>query len=197
LLVADSPELSALLSPEGWSDDGTMLAFTYMPGPNLGLLSLEGNRPWKPLLATEAAERALAISPDGRWIAYESDRTGEYEVYVERFPAMGGREQISVDGGRHPVWSAGQEELFYRRPSDGAMMAASVDPASSRVTGTPRMVFEGPGYRLAQPLCGQRRQYDVAPDGRRFLMISDAAPAAPRIVIVQNWFEELKRLVPR
>jgi dipeptidyl aminopeptidase/acylaminoacyl peptidase len=199
LLVADSPEVSGLLAPEGWSADRTMLAFTYLPGLNLGLLSLEGDRAWKPLLATDAAEDALAISPDGQWIAYESDRTSQYEVYIERFPAMGNRQPISADGGRHPLWSPDQKELFYRRPTDGAMMVASLEPASARVVGTPRAVFEGRSYPLGSQGCGAPRQYDLSPDGQRFLMIrgSDGAPAAPRIAIVQNWFEELKRLVPR
>ena len=125
---------------------------------NIGMLSMEGARPWKPLLQTEANEVSPALSPDGAWIAYTSNRTGRPEVYVERFPGLTDRQPISTDGGAEPLWSRDGRELFYRRGN--AMMVVPLGGSSTLSVGTPRVLFEGSYYATD----GSRR-YDIAPDG--------------------------------
>ena len=131
------------------------------------------------------------MSPDGRWLAYTSDEGGELNVYVRPFPDLAsGLWPVSTDGGLEPVWSLDGRELFYR--SGVAIKVVSVGTGDSFGIGAARTVFEGPYLDL-----GAGRQYDVAFDGERFLMLK-AAPAdgrSRRVVVVQNWFEELKRLV--
>ncbi len=153
---------------------------------------MEGDRASEPLLATESRETAPSISPDGNWIAYASDETGQAEVYVQRFPGLGGRVPISTDGGQQPLWSPDGSELFYRGPR--GMMAVPVDTEPTFSAGDPEVLFEQQYLDLQT-----NRTYDVAPDGR-FLMIKaptdDGSAPAEQIILVENWFEELKRLVP-
>jgi TolB protein len=120
-------------SPEGWTADGR-LVLSYQTldsdGFHIGILSSEDGA-IEPFLATPDSEDSLAVSPDGRWIAYESDRDGQYEVYVEKFPERGSRQAISAPGGgRDPIWSLDGTELFYRRYDD-AMMAATITETNS------------------------------------------------------------------
>jgi len=191
-------ETSAFFRPYGWSPDGKALVFDYgTPDArgNIGVLSMEGDRPWEPLVQTNANEVSPAVSPDGAWLAYASDQTGQVEVYMERFPDLGDRRQISTDGGAEPLWSPDGRELFYRRGDTMMVVAIGGDPTS--LVGSPEVLFEGPYWTQRT---GSRR-YDIAPDGQRFLMIkevgeSDDTAAPPSIIVVQNWFEELKRLVP-
>ena len=138
------------------------------------------------------------MSPNGRWIAYESNLSGRWEVYVQRFPELTTRWQVSTDGGESPTWSADGRELFYRRGK--AMMSVRVATnGSSFRYGTSEVLFEGP-YAPEDPArCA--RSYAVAPDGRRFLMMKEEGRRrddadASQIVVIRNWAEELKRLVP-
>jgi eukaryotic-like serine/threonine-protein kinase len=150
----------------------------------------------KPLLHTMYRERNPSLSPDGRWLAYESNESGRDEIYVRPFPAVdGGRWQVSTGGGIQPVWARNNRELFYR--SGDALMAVPIEASSGFAAGNPTTLFKG------EYLVGPGgRTYDVSPDGRRFLMIKPApfAPAQtgppPRIIVVENWDQELKRLVP-
>ena len=148
----------------------------------------------QPLVATEFVEQAPAISPDGRWIAYSSDQTGEAEIYVERFPELGERQQVSTGGGVAPLWSPNGREIYYRRGD--AMIAVPVDQGPPLSLGAPTVLFDGLVYQ--NPFGGRR--YDISPDGTRFLMIKDEATAdgaAPvNIRVVLNWTDELERLVP-
>ena len=120
---------SGALSPEGWTSDGRIVVTQQGPtttGFDIGILSASGERV-EPFLATRANEDSFAISRDGRWIAYESDNTGQYQVYVERFPEGGERRAISApEGGEDPAWSQTGTELFYRRLKDKAMMAVPI-----------------------------------------------------------------------
>ncbi len=145
-----------------------------------------------PLLATTFNEFNAEISPDGRWLAYTSDESGSNEIYVRPFPDIdAGRWQVSVDGGRQPLWARNGRELFYRNGE--AVIAVSIDTDPSFTAGNPDVVFEGPYFGA-----GGGRSYDVSPDGERFLMIKDVggSAATPQIIIVENWLEELKRLAP-
>ena len=184
----------------GWSRDGNTLVFDYADPKgrgeigNIGILSIKSGRPWKPLLQTAAHEVSPALSPDGEWIAYASDQTGRLEVYMERFPDLGDRRQISTDGGVAPLWSPDGRELFYRR-GDTMMVVAIVGGGRTLSVGNPQALFQGTYFGDNN---GSRR-YDIDPTGKRFLMIKENSKdeATPeRLIVVQNWTEELKRLVP-
>ena len=188
-------EARATIEASAWSVDGqTLLFWSSGSGisPDIGLLSMEGERASEMLFDTEFQEAAPAISPDGGWIAYHSDETGQNEVYVQRFPGLGDKEAISTDGGGQPLWSPDGKELFYRNGDEMMVVPVETDPTFS--AGAPEVLFEQQYY-----LDRARRTYDLAPDGR-FLMVKEAtdddAADAPQLILVQNWHEELKRLVP-
>jgi hypothetical protein len=135
---------------------------------------------------TEANEAAATLSPDGKWIAYTSDESGRYEVYVQSFPAGGGKRQISTAGGIGPRWA--RNELFFHS-ADGRLMAASVTTGANLEAGVPVPLFEfRPGGSLITPY------YAVTKDGQRFLLntIIDTQAAAP-LTVITNWGSELKR----
>jgi Tol biopolymer transport system component len=151
------------------------------------------DRKAQPFLRTQFNEGAPRFSPDGHWLAYVSDESGRYEVYVQPYPGPGGKWQISTDGGMEPVWNRNGRELFYR--SGDKMMAVDIATQPSFTAGKPHMLFEGQYV----PTAVLFPNYDVSPDGQRFLMLkpTEQAEAAPtQIVVVQNWFEELKQKVP-
>jgi serine/threonine protein kinase len=155
----------------------------------------------KPLVQTSFEEINAEISPDGRWLAYQSNSSGAFEVYVRPFPDVATNQYlVSTGGGTEPLWSRDSRELFYRAPK-GAVMRVSIANGPTWTAGTPLRLFEATPYVLAESGQFAFRTYDVSSDGRRFLMLrnpdtpAEAAPEA-RIVLVQNWFEELKRAVP-
>ncbi len=150
----------------------------------------------RPLMQTTFRERNPSLSPDGRWMAYESNESGRDEIYVRPFPDVeGGRWQVSTGGGGQPVWARNGRELFYR--SGNAFMPVAVQAGPSFAAGNPKALFEG--QYVAGP---GGRSYDVSPDGQQFLLIKAAVAAGSeevppaRFIIVENWFEELRRLVP-
>ncbi len=150
-----------------------------------------------PLLVTEFNELNAEISPDGHWLGYQSDASGQNEVYVRPFPNVDdGRWQISRGGGTMPLWGPDGRELFYLSLG-GQLTAVPTEADGSFTFGNPEVVFEQT-YFIGSPFRG--RTYDISPDGKRFLMIKEGGlgdetePA--QLVLVQNWFEELKRLVP-
>ena len=137
------------------------------------------------------------LSPDGRWLAYVSSQTGRIEVYVEPYPGPGERHLISTNGGFQPAWG-GNRELFYVQPAapgseTRTLMSVAIVTAPAFSAGKPVAMFGSAD--LAMPW---GRSYDVAPDGRRFLLaLKGDEPARPtEMIFVQNWLEELKRLVP-
>jgi dipeptidyl aminopeptidase/acylaminoacyl peptidase len=201
-----APETNDFLIPFSWSPDGATLAFAYTAdgkGPDIGIVSMEGEASWEPLIATEAEELHPAISPDGNWIAYDSDFTGTPEVYVERFPDLGGRVTISTSGGEKPVWSADGSELFYVLGGVGAglpLVAVSVETEPTfRVLGEAEVVLEGGTWAQGNRLVVN---YDYDSVNQRFLVTragpfaGNAATPRPQIITVLNWTEELKERVP-
>jgi eukaryotic-like serine/threonine-protein kinase len=195
--------------PTSWSPDGRTLVFTQRlgsaPSLNRDIWALTLGNPvpaTRPFVLSPSDEPSAEISPDGRYLAYESNQSGRSEIYVQPFPESGRRELVSTDGGSQPVWARSGRELFYRAPGLGRtmrMMAVEVSLGDSFTAGSPRILWEAMSGRYPAGTGG--RTYDVVPDGRRFLMIRqrDAAPQPPitHVVLVQNWLEELKRLVPR
>jgi Tol biopolymer transport system component len=147
----------------------------------------------EPFLRSPFNEGSPRFSPDGHWLAYISDESGRYEVYVQPYPGPGGKYQISTEGGMEPVWNPKGRELFYRS-NNNKMMAVEVSTQPNFAVGTPKPLFDG--EYVYSPASWSN--YDVSPDGQRFLMIkpTDAVQAPSQIVVVQNWFEELKRRVP-
>jgi hypothetical protein len=181
--------------PDSFSPDGQLLAFheaNPKSGEDIIVLRLT-DRKVQPFLRTPFNEADPRFSPDGRWIAYMSDESGRSEIYVQPYPGPGGKWQISTDGGTEPVWNRNGRELFYR--NGNRMMAVEITTQPNFALGNPRVLFEGPYVLATVPISN----YDVSPDGRRFLMVkpTEQAQAAPtQINVVLNWFEELKRRVP-
>jgi eukaryotic-like serine/threonine-protein kinase len=151
-----------------------------------------------PLIASQYDENAIALSPDSRWLAYESDESGRAEIYIRPFPNTGdGRLQVSSGGGTAPLWARDGSELFFLR-HDNLMMAAPVMPGPELRVGEYRELFPVRGA-LAFLGISWYTPWDVAPDGR-FIMVrsvdSGALMDSP-LIVVENWFEELKRKVAR
>jgi serine/threonine-protein kinase len=184
----------------GWSPDGARVLFTEGVGTfpstyqcTIGQFVVTRPSDVSRLVKGEPCTGNGTISRDGRWIAYQSNVSGRYEIYVERYPQLGNRQQVSTDGGRLPVWSRDGRELLFRSLDDQQVIAVPVQTGATPLLGRARMLFEFPA---AASLLGTQA-YDVTPDGR-FLAISpqSAENASSNLVLVQNFFEELKRLVP-
>jgi serine/threonine protein kinase len=187
-------ELSGNNVPGSWSPDGQVLAFMEInpiTGYDIFTLPLTDRKP-QPFVRTPSLETAPRFSPDGHFIAYASDESGRVEIYVRPYPGPGGKWQISTEGGSEPVWNPRGRELFYR--TGHKMMAVDVTTQPSFSVGKPRMLFEGPYV----PTPRSFPDYDVSPDGQRFLMLkpNEQAQAPAQINVVLNWFEELKQKVP-
>jgi eukaryotic-like serine/threonine-protein kinase len=158
-------------------------------GSEIWVLSLE--RPKgeeakaQPFLDTRFLRGDLQFSPDGKWVSYESDETGRDEIYVAPYPGPGGKSQVSADGGAQPRWNRNGRELFFR--SGAKTMAVDVETGATFRADAPHMLFE----KVSS-------DYDVAPDGRRFLMLKpdDRAEEMNQLHVILNWFEDLRRRVP-
>lgn len=183
-------------APYSFSADGGQLVFRQNheeTGHDLMRLVVKTGKV-EPLLQTRFNELNARISPDGRWLAYQSDESGSPEIYVRPFPDVNaGRWQVSTGGGRVPTWSGDGRELFYL-VGDGTFMSAAIEPGPSFVSRTPVKLFSGNFYLGGGNSIG--RTYDVMPDGRRFLMIkADAGPPIAPVVVL-HWTEELRRRLP-
>jgi Tol biopolymer transport system component len=179
--------------PKHWTAADELLFVDPFQG-NIFAIPVAAPGAIRDVVATEDAEYDPALSPNGRWLAYASNRTGQAEVWVKGYPD-GVTVRVSRSGGYEPRWAPDGRELFYLR--DRAVMAVPVETEAEFSFGAPVELFTGPYYFDAT---SRNASYDVAPDGR-FLMIqpqADAGDAESRssIVVVQNWTEELKRLVP-
>lgn len=175
-----------------WSPDGKWLIFETEP-ENPGSGDILGIRPGidtvpVPLVATKFTELSPALSPDGRWLAYISNETGQYEIYVVPFPnTHAARWVVSTGGGTEPLWSHSGKELFYR---DGAGYLVAVDVKTNPTfsLGRSTALFPAAGFESLETA----PWYAVAPDDRRFLMVRPVADTADKLIVVDNWFEELK-----
>ncbi|MBI4471972.1 MAG: PD40 domain-containing protein, partial [Acidobacteria bacterium] len=184
-------------TPVSFSPDGKRLILAEIrtaTGEDIAALPLDGDRRAATLISTPFFERNPEISPDGRWMAYESNESGRPEIYVRPNPNIdSGRWQVSTQGGSRPAWARGGRELFYLA-GPGRLMAVPIQPGKTFEAGNPELLFELP---FIAPSFS--REYDVAPDGQRFVMIKQAdateqGPRGPDVTVVLNWFEELKRL---
>ena len=177
--------------PGSWSPHG-VLAYTRGKGVgrDIWVLPLRGDRQPREFFATPFIERNPMFSPDGRWIALVSLRTGRAEIYVKPYPGPGEAVQISADGGNEPRWSPDGRELFYRNGK--RMMAVAIQTEPTFSPASPRPLFEAD---YAQNHVGSLSNYDVDGQGR-FLMVLEEEPPGSQIQVIFNWFEQLKRLVP-
>jgi Tol biopolymer transport system component len=183
-----SPQLSI---PGSWSPDGKVLAYSIIDphmGYDIWTMSPIDHKT-QIFLQTKFNESAPQFSPDGRWMAYTSDESGRYEIYLVPYPGPGGKWQISSDGGREPLWNRNGRELFFR--NGNKMMAAPINTQQGFSAGTPKMLFQGQYVTLAN----STPNYDVTADGQKFLMLKSAVQPT-QIDVVVNWFEELKQKVP-
>ena len=179
------------------TSDGTQViarAGTPGYGSDLVLASLTSDGAAEPLVSTPFFEGNAALSPDGAWVAFESDESGAVEVFVRPFPdTETGRWQVSTSGGLSPVWSPDGSELFYLQ--DTQLMAVPVQTDDGFTSGTPDMLFDAPYYFGAPG-----RNYDVAPDGRFLMIQGDEGPDGdepnPEITVVLNWLVEVEARVP-
>ena len=179
-------------TPLAWSPDGRTLAFSELDlASDIRLLSLDGEPTAQPWLRTPAIEYEAQFSPDGRWIAYSSTETGRSEVYVRSLAGDVTR-PITTEGGGAPLWSGDGRELFYR--SGNGMFVVEVSTAGTFERGLPSLLFEGPYVGDINGIAS----YDVTADGERFLMLTQGPSDATQMQlnVVQNWHEELERLVP-
>jgi serine/threonine-protein kinase len=195
LTTNSSGQLATGITPDGTA----VVFFEVMPktGSDLLQLALDGTRRVTPLLQAMSDQLNGIVSPDGRWLAYESNSSGPFEIYVQPFPNVGGgQRQVSTAGGRQPLWARSGKELFYVSGNRAVMRVPVEASGAAWNNGPPTKLFEG-NYFNSYTL---GRTYDVSPDGQRFLMLkvpaTDASAAAPAIIVVQHWDEELKRLVP-
>ena len=193
LLTADQRQVAG-----SWAPGGQTLAFyrvTAESARDIFTLTVGGEP--KSLVSEGSDQVAPRISPNGQWIAYMSSESGNPEVYVRPYPGPGSRTLISRAGGEGPVWSRDGAELYYFVPTgaaSGQMMVVDVLESTDRFrSSAPRVLFDGPFTTTANG----NPNYDVAHDGRFLMVVQDnAAAASLEITLVQNWFEELKRLVP-
>jgi len=200
-------ESANVLAPMSWSSDGTLLTLVELilsgdlVNMDLWVLPLEGDGEPQAFLITDAVETHPVFSPNGRWIAYSSDESGDFEVYVRPYPVGPGRWQLSFDGGSQPRWSGDGRELFYRT-DDGVMVVSVETESESFGHGRARELVRGSflGGRRGMNLGGTvaMSDYDVAPDGQSFVMFPRISTGIVNnnVTLILNWFEELKRLVP-
>ncbi len=149
----------------------------------------------RPLIQTEFAEVQPNFSTDGQWIAYQSDESGGDEIYVAPFSGEGRRVRISGDGGHSPFWGPDGSELFFWSQTTNRLMAVPISFEPEFQAGTAQSLLAG-DYLVTSITGRLQRDFDIAPNGEEFVMIRESQQEAPDIVIVLNWFDELKRLVP-
>jgi serine/threonine protein kinase len=189
-------------SAESWSPDGSAIAYTSrsLGGPPKVMVAYVGGRQEaKEFAGGKAPVGSSKFSPDGRWIAYCSNESGKPQVFVQAFPGPGTKLQISSDGGTDPVWKRNGGELYYRKGD--SMMVVEVSTAPAFKAGPPRELWRGHYSHGMSSSCGApgatSSNYDVAADGRHFLMIKDDdldRATSRQMVVVLGWSNEVRRL---
>ena len=182
---------------EDWSSDGRYLAYMRenpqgKNGSDIWILPLFGDKKPFPFLASPFNETQPSFSPDHRWLAYVSDESGQFEVYVVPFPQGNGKRQVATGGGRNPRWRRDGKELFYVSPADELMAVEVREKSSSLEFSNPRNLFRTSSvaaYRI-----DSLAAYDVAPDGNKFVVLTQPAQSrAQPITLVTNWTALLKK----
>jgi Tol biopolymer transport system component len=163
-----------------WSPDGRHLVFTT--GGDIWVAPLSGDGEPRPFLATRFLEGAGRISPNGRWLAYNSNESGQLEVYVQSFPEPGNKRLISTGGGKHPIWGPNGQELFYWNPQ-GQLIANQLTAGDDVTVGRRDVLFQ-----LPDNLFEFSAQYDIHPDGQRFVIVRNAMQN--RLIVALDLIEQ-------
>jgi serine/threonine-protein kinase len=173
-----------------------------MQQPDIGMMSMEGSRERKALLQEKHWEWGAQISPDGRYMAYQSDESGKMEIFVRTFPDVNkDKWPVSSGGGNSPLWNPDGRELFYRSGDETIAVAVETEPTFKR--GNSRVLFRGTYLTQSLSMASPATQWDIHPKEKKFLMIKPPASAGAasadakpqqKIIVVLNWTEELKRL---
>jgi hypothetical protein len=193
-------ESDRLQQPMSFAPDGRLLVSEAVAGlgRDVVALSLDAPRRVERILNSEATEGWVEVSSDGRWIAYDSNESGQFEIYVRPYPRIrDGRWRVSAAGGREPLWSRDGKELFYRDFS-GALMVVPVTRGQTLTFGAPMKLLGGSRYLGGGSTLGGRT-YDLDLDGSRFLMIKSVGPsndATSTVVVTENWFQVLQSRLP-
>jgi Tol biopolymer transport system component len=207
--IDGGPEESLLASDDGvyawfFSRDGRAFLYEEMgANMNVGILPLDDREHPHLLFPKEYNVEWAILSPNGQWIAYNSDESGRAEVYVAPFPSLAPRERISTEGGMHPLWAPDGRELYYRTAANmedlehralaqhTRVMAVSIETKPTFKAGQPRLLFEGPYFASGHDIA-------VTPDGRGFVLIreSESQSGSNELQVVVHWVEELKQRVP-
>jgi Tol biopolymer transport system component len=183
--------------PESWSPDGRTLSFAVVRGAEAGVWTFSADTSKTQALVDEPklTQRGSAFSPDGRWLAYHSNASGRFDVYVQPIPATGVKNRITQGGYSSPVWSSGGKELFSEAVGGNRLTVRNISTSSGLTFGSEQLlpvegfISFGNGYRA----------WDISPDGQQLLMIlpnGRQTEQRPQIDIVINWLEELKQRVP-
>ena len=182
---------SNAVSASDWSPDGKFIVLRRSgekTASDLWLLSLTGDRQAKPWLATQFNENWGKVSPDGQWLAYQSDESGRNEIYVQTFPEPGRKVRVSQGGGILPRWRRDGKELYYIG-ADDRLMAASVTTGTSFTARAPVALFAVGDYGRRQ----NRYVYDVSADGQKVLLLRPLDTATRPLTVVQHWTALLKK----
>jgi Tol biopolymer transport system component len=193
--VGGTGEVEVLLEAEGrqgptsWSPDGKQLLYYNVDAEtswDINVLGLDGDPDPRPFVRSPFIEVRARFSPDGRWVAYESNESGRFEIYVQAFPGPGGKWQISTAGGSEPQWGPDGRELFYLSP-EREMMRVDVETGGAFEAGIPEAMF-GTSLRPIQT----SNRYLLSRDGRRFLLLGSLIEdSTPPTTVVVNWTAEL------
>jgi serine/threonine-protein kinase len=186
-----------LQMPLSFAPDGRLLFSEEVPNHrrDIHVLSLDGSRRVDSLVHSAGQDGNAEVSPDARWLAYDSDESGQFEVYVRPYPdADRARWQVSAGGGRQPLWSRDGRELFYRDFA-GGLLSVPIARDATFLAGRPHTILENRSY-VGGGRSLTARTYDVSPDGRRFLLLKAQSSDTTALVVVVNWTEELKRRTP-
>jgi hypothetical protein len=190
-LLAREPPAVALF-PLAWSRRGGQFAFSRVTAEtNRDIFTWRVGETPQPFAATPRDERAAMFSPDGRWIVYAVTEVGrEEQIYVQSYPLGRGREVVAT--GIEPIWSRVGNEIFYRSADGRSVMAVLVETEPTLSVGTPRTLFQG-RFPVGVSFWSD---YDVTPDGNRFLMLEAAEESYQQLNVVVNWFSEVQQRVP-
>jgi Tol biopolymer transport system component len=169
------------LAAQDWSPDGSSILCTGLVGSQLFLLPLAGGARLQTILDTPYNKGDFRFSPDGQYVVYSSNESGQSEIYAASFPGFAAKRKISSNGWRYPVWAKGGKEILYRA-ADGTLMSAEIRTGSNLVAGTPKLLFKDAGADLGR--------FAVTADGKRFLInepVQKTESEKPEITLVLNW----------
>ncbi len=194
-ILVSQPSPGVILLPYSWSHNRNLLACTKVLDPStqddIWIVDPNGDEKPKPLFCTEHNEYNPTFSPDGRWLAYVSDESGQPKIYLREYPDAGQKWTVSTLGATNPVWSRDGRELYYI--SDNSMMAVKVTSEPVFPVEAPKRLFVSSDLIVSGGSLG--KYYDVSDNGQ-FLMVKRSDDAKDQLICVHNWFEELKRLAP-